>query len=43
MGTLLGVVLAVADRALAHARPRLFPWIIASQTVPVLAIAPIVS
>ena len=29
-------------RAFAHAGPRLLPWIVASQTVPVLAIAPIV-
>jgi hypothetical protein len=42
MGTLLGAVLAVA---VVHSRTldrSLFPWIIASQTVPVLAIAPIV-
>ena len=42
MGTLLGVLLAVS---IVHSRTlerSLFPWIIASQTVPVLAIAPIV-
>jgi len=42
MGTLLGAVLAVA---IVHSRTlerSIFPWIIASQTVPVLAIAPIV-
>ena len=42
LGTLLGVLLAVA---IVHSRTldrSLFPWIIASQTVPVLAIAPIV-
>ncbi len=42
MGTVLGAVLAVA---IVHSRTLdrgLFPWIIASQTVPVLAIAPIV-
>ncbi len=42
MGTALGAVLAVA---IVHSRTlerSLFPWIIASQTVPVLAIAPIV-
>jgi len=42
MGTLLGAVLAVA---VVHSRTldrSLFPWIIASQTVPVLAIAPII-
>jgi NitT/TauT family transport system permease protein len=42
MGTVLGALLAVA---IVHSRALdrgLFPWIIASQTVPVLAIAPIV-
>ena len=42
MGTLLGMVLAVA---IVHSRTldrALLPWIVASQTVPVLAIAPIV-
>ncbi len=42
MGTLLGALLAVAT---VHSRTldrSLFPWIIASQTVPVLAIAPII-
>jgi NitT/TauT family transport system permease protein len=42
MGTALGAALAVA---IVHSRTldrSLFPWIIASQTVPVLAIAPIV-
>ena len=42
MGTLLGAVLAVL---IVHSRTlerSMFPWIIASQTVPVLAIAPIV-
>lgn len=42
MGTLLGVVLAAA---IVHSRTldrALLPWIVASQTVPVLAIAPIV-
>ena len=42
MGSLLGAVLAVA---IVHSRTldrSLFPWIIASQTVPVLAIAPII-
>ncbi len=42
MGTLLGALLAVA---IVHSRTlerSLFPWIIASQTIPVLAIAPIV-
>ena len=42
MGTALGAVLAVL---IVHSRTleqSLFPWVIASQTVPVLAIAPIV-
>jgi NitT/TauT family transport system permease protein len=42
LGTLLGAVLAVA---IVHSRTLergLFPWVIASQAVPVLAIAPIV-
>ncbi len=42
MGTLLGLLLAVA---IVHSRTldrALLPWIVASQTVPVLAIAPIV-
>ena len=42
LGSLLGAVLAVA---IVHSRTlerSLFPWVIASQTVPVLAIAPIV-
>ncbi|MDB5406143.1 MAG: transporter permease [Rhodospirillales bacterium] len=42
MGTLLGIVLAIAIvhvPALEHA---LMPWIIASQTIPILAIAPMI-
>lgn len=42
MGSLLGALLAVA---IVHSRALdrgLFPWVIASQTVPVLAIAPII-
>jgi NitT/TauT family transport system permease protein len=42
LGTLLGIVLAAA---IVHSRTldrALLPWIVASQTVPVLAIAPIV-
>ena len=42
LGSVLGAVLAVA---IVHSRTlerSLFPWVIASQTVPVLAIAPIV-
>src|SRR4051812_2562087 len=42
MGTLLGIAIAVA---IVHARSlerSLMPWIIASQTIPILAIAPMV-
>ncbi|MEE9333947.1 MAG: ABC transporter permease [Granulosicoccaceae bacterium] len=42
MGTLLGIVLSVAivyNRAL---RKSLMPWIITSQTIPILAIAPMI-
>lgn len=42
MGTVLGVVLAVA---IVHSRTlsrSLMPWVIASQTIPILAIAPMV-
>jgi NitT/TauT family transport system permease protein len=42
MGTVLGIVLAVA---IVHSRTlsrSLMPWVIASQTVPILAIAPMV-
>ncbi|MGH6924763.1 MAG: ABC transporter permease [Propylenella sp.] len=42
MGTLLGIVLAVA---IVHSRTlsrSLMPWVIASQTIPILAIAPMV-
>ena len=42
IGTVLGIVLAVADRPCPRARPSLMPWIIASQTIPILAIAPMV-
>lgn len=42
LGTLLGAVLAVLIVNLPTLERALFPWIIASQTVPVLAIAPIV-
>ena len=42
LGSLLGAVLAVAIVLLPTLERALFPWIIASQTVPVLAIAPIV-
>ena len=42
MGTVLGIVLAVA---IVHSRTlsrSLMPWVIASQTIPILAIAPMV-
>ena len=42
LGSLLGAVLAVAIVSLPTLERALFPWIIASQTVPVLAIAPII-
>ncbi len=42
MGSLLGIVLAVSIVNLPTLERALFPWIIASQTVPVLAIAPII-
>jgi NitT/TauT family transport system permease protein len=42
LGTLLGIALAVAIVHSPALERCLFPWIIASQTVPVLAIAPII-
>lgn len=42
LGTLLGALLAVLIVNLPTLERAMFPWIIASQTVPVLAIAPIV-
>ena len=42
LGTLLGAALAVAIVLLPTLERAVFPWIIASQTVPVLAIAPII-
>ena len=42
LGTLLGAVLAVAIVNLPTLERALFAWIIASQTIPVLAIAPII-
>jgi len=42
MGTALGIVLAVAIVHLRALERSLMPWIIASQAVPVLALAPIV-
>jgi len=42
LGSLLGAVLAVMIVLLPTLERAVFPWIIASQTVPVLAIAPII-
>ena len=42
MGALFGAVLAVAIVHVTVLRKSLMPWIIASQTVPILAIAPII-
>lgn len=42
LGTLLGVVLAVAIVHVATLERSLMPWIIASQTIPILAIAPMI-
>lgn len=42
MGTLLGIVIAVGIVHVKSLERSLMPWIIASQTVPILAIAPMV-
>ena len=42
MGTVLGVVLAVAIVHLKTLQKSLLPWIVASQTIPILAIAPMI-
>jgi NitT/TauT family transport system permease protein len=42
LGTLLGIGLAVAIVHIASLQRALMPWIIASQTVPILAIAPMI-
>lgn len=42
IGTVFGVLLAVAVTHVTVLRKSLMPWIIASQTVPILAIAPII-
>lgn len=42
MGTLLGIALAVAIIHVKTLEKSLLPWIIASQTIPILAIAPMV-
>ena len=42
LGALLGIVLAVAIVHVAFLSKSLMPWIIASQTIPILAIAPMV-
>jgi NitT/TauT family transport system permease protein len=42
LGTLLGIGLAVAIVHVATLERALLPWIVASQTVPILAVAPII-
>jgi len=42
MGTLLGIALAIAIVHLRTLQKSLLPWIIASQTIPILAIAPMI-
>jgi NitT/TauT family transport system permease protein len=42
MGSILGILLAVAIVHVKSMEKSLLPWIIASQTIPILAIAPIV-
>lgn len=42
LGTLLGIGLAIAIVHVASLQRALMPWIIASQTVPILAIAPMI-
>jgi NitT/TauT family transport system permease protein len=42
MGTMLGIVLAVLIVHIRSLQKSLMPWIISSQTIPILAIAPIV-
>jgi len=42
LGSLLGIALAVAVVHLRSVEASLMPWIVASQTVPILAVAPII-
>lgn len=42
IGLILGIALAIAIVHIAALRMSLMPWIVASQTVPILAIAPII-
>ncbi|HEY5211033.1 MAG TPA: ABC transporter permease [Stellaceae bacterium] len=42
LGTLLGIVLAVGIVHVATLERALMPWVIASQTIPILAIAPMI-
>ncbi|MHB2166343.1 ABC transporter permease [Alsobacter sp. R-9] len=42
MGTLLGIALAVGIVSVPALEKSLLPWIIASQTIPILAVAPII-
>ncbi|MBV9564350.1 MAG: ABC transporter permease subunit [Bradyrhizobium sp.] len=42
IGVMLGIVLAIAITEVEALRISLMPWIVASQTVPILAVAPII-
>jgi NitT/TauT family transport system permease protein len=42
IGVILGIVLAIAITEVEALRISLMPWIVASQTVPILAVAPII-
>ena len=42
IGSLLGIALAIAIVHLRSVEASLMPWIVASQTVPILAVAPII-
>ncbi|MEZ5925455.1 MAG: ABC transporter permease [Hyphomicrobiaceae bacterium] len=42
MGTVLGIVLAIAIVHVKSLNKSLMPWIVASQTIPILAVAPMV-
>ena len=42
LGTILGVVLAIAIVHLKTLQKSLMPWIVASQTIPILAVAPMI-
>jgi NitT/TauT family transport system permease protein len=42
LGSVLGILLAIGIVAIKALRKSLLPWIIASQTIPILAVAPII-